>query len=113
VPNACRASAPPEAFLRASQNADPRRRLHLRRRACEQYLRSGQVSEGVDLIRELLRDVGVRYPESRIGLICSLLWHRARLRLRLRRLMVSSAGGASLPTPVDHLKLDVTWTGAL
>jgi hypothetical protein len=111
--NAGRGGEAAAAFLRASQDADPIQRLHLQRRACEQYLRSGQVDEGVALIRGLLRDVGVRYPESRPVLLCSLLWHRIRLRVRLRWLMMTSIPSHTLPTPADHLKLDVMWTGAL
>ena len=109
--NAGRGKEAAEAFLFASERVDPMKRLDLRRRACEQYLRSGHLEEGLTLIRSLLRDAGVSYLRNRWAVIASLLWHRFRLRLH--------TSGLVPPTRRRYLsasaqrKLDIAWTGAV
>jgi serine/threonine protein kinase len=109
--NAGRGKEAAEAFLLACDGSDRDRTLDLQRRACEQYLRSGQLDEGMVLIRRLLCDVGVWYPERRWAVLCSLLWHRWRLYLQKSRMMSPKCVGT--PTALEQIKLDVSWAGAI
>jgi len=109
--NAARGKDAAEAFLQASDRCDPVRRVDLRRRACEQYLRSGHLDEGIALVRSLLREVGVWYPERRSHVLLSLIWHRLRLRMTRRRMLEAQPSASA--TAADQMKLDVCWTCAV
>lgn len=70
------------AFQRAASLAPPPRRLALRRRAAEQFLRSGYIDEGREELATVLRGVGLRLSESSGAAFAQLLVQSARLRLR-------------------------------
>jgi hypothetical protein len=72
-----------EAFhLAALDGATPAEALELERRAGEQLLRSGHIDDGVAKLSTVLDNVGLSLPRSPAGAWTSLLYNRARLRLR-------------------------------
>ncbi|HVJ17461.1 MAG TPA: AAA family ATPase [Polyangiaceae bacterium] len=70
-----------ELLLLAEQAKDAEAR-ELRRRAAEQYLRSGHVAEGLQEFGPLLVQAGLPLPRSPGTALASLLWARAQLKLR-------------------------------
>jgi hypothetical protein len=71
-----------EAYLAAAEGAGRARRVDLQRRAAEQFLFGGHIDRGLDVIREVLADVGMRFPRGRGRAIASFLLRRAQLRWR-------------------------------
>jgi tetratricopeptide (TPR) repeat protein len=80
--NAGRSSEAADAYLEAARAAAPEAAIELQRRAAEHLLKSGRDTEGLTVLREVLAAVGLNYPESAPAALTSLLYHRARLRLR-------------------------------
>lgn len=75
----------PEAaheFLVLAEGAPPAEAASLRLRAAQQYLRSGHVAEGLDELGPLLEQSGLGLPKTPGAALTSLLWARARLKLR-------------------------------
>ena len=97
----------PTRFCCQARDANQSKGWIFGRRACEQYLRSGHVDEGMTLCRSLLREVGLGYPEKHWAVLASLLWSRLRLRLAMLR-----TRRKAIPTPnaEQELKLDICWT---
>jgi len=84
----------PEAaamFQRAAEGTDPVTRLECLRKAAEQLLRSGHLERGIEQLRALLAEVGMEFPATPKRALASLLYQRARLRLRGRRWTLRSA----------------------
>ena len=72
-----------ELFARAGELArDPDTRLECDRRAAEQLLFSGRLAEGVQALERVLAQIGERLAPTTRRAMVSLLWQRARLRLR-------------------------------
>lgn len=71
-----------EAFLAAAEGANDAERLDFRRRAAEQDLISGHIDRGLQQLRSVLAEAGLRLPATPTRALASLLWHRARLRVR-------------------------------
>jgi hypothetical protein len=69
------------AALAAASPGDPVV-IDLRRRAAEQFLRSGHVEEGTAAMREVLGAVGVEMPATPLSAAAIMLRHRARFLLR-------------------------------
>lgn len=80
--NAGRGRESAEAYLEASTDADPARRLECQRRAAEQFLICGHIEEGLTNLRRVLREVGVELPATPRRALISMLLGRAALRLR-------------------------------
>lgn len=80
--NAGRGADAAHVFLEASTKADEDQALDLRRRAGDHLLRSGQIDEGIVVVRSVLSRVGLSFPETTIATLAGLLWERARLKLR-------------------------------
>jgi serine/threonine protein kinase len=80
--NAGRAREGAEQYLEAASGAEARTSLELRRRAAEQLLRSGHLERGTALLRDVLEAVGMQMPNTSVKQMASLLWKRARLKLR-------------------------------
>src|SRR5262249_4663777 len=71
-----------QAYLSACQDADQTRAFQLRRHAAYQFCASGQVDQGLDTLREVLRTAGLNMPASPQWANLALLWYRTRLRAR-------------------------------
>jgi hypothetical protein len=79
----CREAA--EAFLAAAEGADDAMRLDFRRRAAEQNLISGHIELGLEQLRAVLADAGLALPSTPTRALATLLWQRARLKMRRLR----------------------------
>ncbi len=80
--NAGRGAEAARAYLDAAPGAPAAESLELRRRAAEQQLISGRIDDGLETVRQVLASIGMSMPESRTGILLSLLWRRLQLRLR-------------------------------
>jgi tRNA A-37 threonylcarbamoyl transferase component Bud32 len=80
--NAGRGREAAEAFVAAGAFADSAGRIECAREAAEQWLFSGHVDKGLQAMSRLLAGIGVRLPDTPRRAVTSLLWTRARLRLR-------------------------------
>ncbi len=93
------------AYLAAIPGALPDQVLDLRRRAAEQFLRSGHVDEALPTVETVLADVGLRIPATPALSLASLLLQRARLKVR------GLAFTERREVPLSDLrKIDVCWT---
>jgi serine/threonine protein kinase len=80
--NAGRGAEAAPVFLEAAQGEGAARGLELRRRAAEQFLVSGHIDRGVEVLRKVLSSVDVEYAESSVRAILLMLGRLARLRIR-------------------------------
>ncbi|MEO6772436.1 MAG: protein kinase [Kofleriaceae bacterium] len=69
-------------YLAAAEGADRATRLECHRHAAEQLVISGHIAPGLEALESLLAEIGVASPKTPRGAIASLLWHRARIRVR-------------------------------
>jgi len=105
--NAGRGAEAAQAYLKAAETATAAETLELKRLASTQLLISGQVDEGLTLLRTLLGPLGLSMPDTPRQALISLLWHRALLRLRglsFRRREESQV------RPLDLTRIDVCWS---
>jgi hypothetical protein len=80
--NAGRCAEAARVFLGATEGASAAENLEYRRLAGEQLLMGGDIEGGLREMRAVLREVGLAIPSSPRKALLSLLWHRARLRIR-------------------------------
>jgi tetratricopeptide (TPR) repeat protein len=71
-----------EQYLAAAEGADRATRLECHRHAAEQLVISGHIAPGLATLEALLAEIGVASPKTPRGTIASLLWTRARIRVR-------------------------------
>ena len=98
------------AFHEASKSAVAGEAFDLRRRAAEQWLRSGYVDAGLDALREVLDEVGLELSSSRARSLSRLTLLRARVRLDDLR---SRPLGEVELAPATSRRLDACWTAAV
>ena len=80
--NAGRSAEAADAYLDAARVASDGEAVELERRAAEHFLKSGRDREGLSVLRAVLKRAGLGYPESTPAAMASLVYHRARLRMR-------------------------------
>ena len=80
--NAGRAPEAAEAYLSAADGASWSEEFELKRRAAEQLLISGHSDRGRELAGSVLRAVGLKMPTTPRRALMSLLFQRAKIRLR-------------------------------
>jgi serine/threonine protein kinase len=80
--NAGRGAEAADAYLAAAARAPADEVLDLRRRAATQLLWAGHFKDGIEALRDVLREVDLRMPATPSEALTSLLWRRARVRLR-------------------------------
>ncbi|MDB4965435.1 MAG: hypothetical protein JWN44_1124 [Myxococcales bacterium] len=96
-------------FRRAADGAEAELSVDLTRRAADQLLRSGHIVEGLAAMREVMSRIGWKPPESRAGILASLLWQRARLALR--GLGYTARRAAEVP-PEELARLDTLYSAS-
>jgi hypothetical protein len=102
--NATRGPEAAEAYLQAAAGSAGTLALDLRRQAAEQLIITGHVDAGLATIEGVLRGLRVRAPRSRWGMVLSLLYRRARIRLRGLRFRRRSEAESS---PDDLARMNV------
>jgi eukaryotic-like serine/threonine-protein kinase len=80
--NAGRGAAAAREYAAAAAGAREGDALELQRRAAEQLIRSGHIDEGLAMFRAVLTAIGATMPSTRARTLLSLLYRRARVRLR-------------------------------
>jgi tetratricopeptide (TPR) repeat protein len=107
--NAGRGTLAAPVYLKAAEGADPGQVLDLRRRAAEQYLRSGRFDEGIAAVRGVLALLGLTYPRSPMHALFLLVW--LRLVLLVRGMRFKERDPSQIPAR-DLLRVDVCWSVA-
>ncbi len=97
-----------EAYLRAAEATDDEA-IELRRRAAEQYLRSGHAAEGLPLLTEVLQAVGLGLARSPRRAFGSWLLQRASIALTGTDFRPRAAEDLD---PRALLRVDIGWTAA-
>jgi len=89
------------AYVRAVPGSAAADALDLRRRAAQQFLLSGHITEGLAAITELLTAEGMPYPATPGAALRTVVWNRVRLRLPSR-----PRGAPDAPT---RSRIDLCW----
>jgi eukaryotic-like serine/threonine-protein kinase len=105
--NAGRGAEAARAYLDACRGASPAEELDLRRRAAEQFLRSGHIDEGIDAIQDVLRVVDLSMPKTPARALTSLVLRRAQLSVRGLGFTERSLTDVR---PADLTRIDVCWS---
>jgi eukaryotic-like serine/threonine-protein kinase len=71
-----------DVFLQAARRVGPEASVLARRRAAEHRLRAGHIREGLNVVSALLPDLGMRLAPTPKHALASMLWSRAKLRIR-------------------------------
>jgi serine/threonine protein kinase len=111
--NAGRGIDSAEAYLRAAHASEGIAAEDLRRRAGEQLFRAGHVERAMEIVADILRQLGVHAPrtdtETTVSLVGALGLVYAKLRFGGLRF---TPRAASKVTPAERLRLDACWTVA-
>jgi eukaryotic-like serine/threonine-protein kinase len=98
--------AAPE-YLLAAEGAPDLEALELRRQAADQYLMTGHMDEGIDVLQGVLARVGLTMPRTSastiLGIACRRLW------LRLRGLGFRERRAEEIP-PLELMRVDACVT---
>ena len=110
--NAGRSADAADAYMEAAGHAPRHEATNLRRTAAEHYLKSGREEKGLAVLREVLAEVGIRYPESKEAAVASIVWHEARLRLSSLVRRVMRVRRAQSLSPRDLARIDAAFCAA-
>lgn len=108
--NGGRGAEAARAYLLAAEDAPATEALGLTRKAAEQFLISGLISEGREALRTVLAMIGMRFPRTPQHAVVLLLLRR--LRLRLRGLAFTPRRESEI-APAMLARMDTCWTGAI
>jgi serine/threonine protein kinase len=109
--NAGRLAEAADAYVEGAAHAGPQEAIELRRMAAEDYLKSGRDTRGLEVLRSVLDQVDLSYPQSSERALASLVWHEAQIRvLPLRRRM--SARVSTGARPADLARIDAAFAAA-
>jgi serine/threonine protein kinase len=84
-----------ELFLLAAKDVEGTESRHLRRRAAQELFETGHGELGVQLFRELFKEVGSSLPANAAAALPRLLYSQARLKLRGLAYVPRKSGAAS------------------
>ncbi len=99
-------------YAAAAEGAPAGEALELRRLAAENFLKGGLEDEGLALLRALLREAGLSYPQGPTAALASLLVARARLRLT-RLDAPERPPGAGAASARDLARADLAYSAAV
>jgi len=108
--NAGRGAEAAKEYLRAADGANAAEGLEMRRRAAMQFLATGHVDEGLAALRTVLAAVGMKLPKSPRRALLSLVFRRAKVRLR--GVEFRQRDPDRIP-PKDLWRIDICWSAAL
>ncbi len=107
--NAGRGREAADAYMSAADGAPAAMSLRFRGRAAEEWLRAGHLDEGIVVMRDALRQLGIAMPQSRARALWQLGIGRARVRLRGLRFAEKDATQVSLE---QLTRIDLCWAAA-
>ena len=107
--SAGRCPAAAQAYLAAAGTGASEDALQYQRRAAEQLLISGHLDAGLEVIRTVLRSVGLELAPTPRRALLSLVWRRAALRLRGLRFRQRSAADIEAR---ELTRIDTCWAVA-
>jgi eukaryotic-like serine/threonine-protein kinase len=105
--NAGDGGAAADAYLSAATDAPLEERVELERRAADQLLRAGHIDRGIEQMRRVLGRVGMALPSTPGRALASVLYRRARVRLRGLRF---TPRAASEVPPQELALVDICWS---
>lgn len=71
-----------QAYVRAAAACTGREQIALRSLAVSQWMRSGHVDRGLELLKETLQALGISWPKTRQSAVAQLLLNRAKIQIR-------------------------------
>ncbi len=112
--NAGRPREAAAAFTTAAGWAHAPERLELRRRAAEQLLVGGYMEEGIEAIREVLDEAGMKLPPSNKRTLLKVIWNLSRLRRHSLKWQPSEPDDTESDSFVQAAtKIDVSWSAGI
>jgi serine/threonine protein kinase len=108
--NSGRSPEAARAYLSATEGSEGPEVNRLRRRAAEEYLRSGNIEAGLSTLEKLLIQAGAHLPTTGTGTVAALLWNR--LRLKGRGLTFRERPSDQIP-PKQLEGVDIHWAVAM
>src|SRR5688500_12263596 len=106
--NAGRGREAADVFLAlASESKIAADALELEQKAAHELLRAGLIDEGLEILDRLLASVGIAMPSTPRRALASLLWRRARLKVRGIRFKPRDT--SQLPRE-ELARLDIVWS---
>jgi serine/threonine protein kinase len=97
-------------YLDAARGTESGVGHELKRLAADQWLRSGRIEDGLELLNEIAGELGIWLPRKPWHTVMSILWTRAKIASRALR--VSERRPADISSR-DLLVLDVYWSLAV